>query len=201
MRHIDATQTPLWSLVSGLNLLLSQDIDDDAVCCAVVAKRLRRALRADWLPPEARRSADDTYQRHLLYEDEAGRFSVGSFVWKPGQATPVHDHTGWGVVGVVDGELVSENFATDPEGRLAQTSVVALKPGATTWLFPAAGDIHRIVNPSTRNTAISIHVYGAPFAAVCRNRYGLETNMAPAAALPSAADGIRAAPARSLSRG
>lgn len=171
MQLIDAGLTPLSSLVSGLNLLLAQDIADDAVYCAVVAKRLHRALQGRWLPKEARRSSEEGYQRHLLHEDEAGRFSIGSFVWKPGQETPVHDHNGWSVLGVIEGELVSENFEADPAGRLKPKSEVILRPRATMWLTPAIGDIHRIVNRSTWATAISIHVYGAAFASVCRTRY------------------------------
>lgn len=173
MHPVDANLTPLWSLVSGLNLLLTQNIDDDAVCCAVVAKRLQRALSLDWLPAEAKGGADDRYQRHLLYQDPAERFSIGSFVWKPGQETPVHDHTGWGVIGVIEGELVSENFEAGSSGRLTPTSAVILRRGLTTWLCPAGGDIHRIANRSERITAISIHVYGAAFTSVCRNQYPL----------------------------
>lgn len=172
MPLVDARLTPLSSLVSGLDLLLSQDIADDAVYCAVVAKRLQRAIEGRWLPKEARRSAPDSYQRHLLHEDPAGRFSIGSFAWQPGQETPVHDHSGWSVVGVVEGQLISENFEADRDGRLSRTSSVALRPGVTTWLTPGA-DIHRLFNPSTWATAISIHVYGSAFAAACRSRYDL----------------------------
>ena len=42
------------TLISNLNLLLSQDIDDDAVRYSIIAKRLRRYLRPDWIPPEAK---------------------------------------------------------------------------------------------------------------------------------------------------
>ncbi len=198
MCRVDARLTPLWSLVRGLNLLLAQQIDDDAACCAVVAKRLQRALSLDWLPAEARRGADERYQRHLLYQDPAERFSIGSFVWKPGQETPVHDHTGWGVIGVIEGELVSENFEANSLGCLTPTSTVVLRPGVTTWLFPGGGDIHRIANRSARMTATSIHVYGAPFTSVCRNQYLLPAGAPDTAALPTTTDGIAPAQAQLL---
>lgn len=196
MRHVDVSLTPLWSLVSGLNLLLSQEIDDDAVCCAVVAKRLARALRRISLPAEARRSGDDRYQRHLLYEDQDARFSIGSFVWKPGQETLVHDHLGWGVIGVVEGELVSESFEADRQGQLTQASALVLRPGGTTWLLPAAGDIHRLANRSNRTTATSIHVYGAPFKSVCRNQYLLPAGNSPVLAAVGAGANAGPAPSR-----
>jgi len=37
-------------------------------------------------------------------------FLVGSFVWMPGQRTPVHDHTVWGLVGVMRGEETCEEY-------------------------------------------------------------------------------------------
>jgi 3-mercaptopropionate dioxygenase len=163
--------TSLNTLISDLNLLLSQNIDEDAVRCIIIAKRLRRFLRPDWLPAEAKIGGDDAYQRHLIYQDPAGRFCVGSFVWKPGQETPVHDHACWGVFGVVRGCLRSDNFVLDARGELNQVSTDTVPAGLTAWLSPAYGDIHRIANRAKRTTALSLHVYGAPFAEICRTRY------------------------------
>ena len=87
--------------------------------CSIIAKRLHRYLRPDSLPPEAKVGSEHCYQRHCIHEDPAGRFCVGSFVWKPGQETPVHDHSCWGVVGVVRGSLASDNFVADRLGQLA----------------------------------------------------------------------------------
>lgn len=163
--------TPLTTLIADLNLVLSQELTDDASCCAIVARRLAKVLRPDWLPPDARASGTEGYGRHLLFEDPQGRFSIGSFVWMPGQATPVHDHRCWGVMGVAQGRLASENFAIDDDRTPRHTSSVVLPAGFIAWLSPALGDIHRIVNRATRTIAVSIHVYGARFEAVCRTRY------------------------------
>ena len=159
------------TLISNLNLLLSQNIDDDAVRCSIIAKRLRRYLRPDWIPPEAKVGGERCYQRHCIYEDPAGRFCIGSFVWKPGQETPVHDHSCWGVVGVVRGCLMSDNFIADAAGELRQVSTDIIPTGTTAWLSPSYGDIHRIVNRAKRATALSVHVYGAPFSEICRTLY------------------------------
>ena len=59
--------------------------------------------RDDWLPEEFAQSHPDTYRQYLLYCDPLERFSVVSFVWGPGHTTPVHDHTVWGLVGVMRG--------------------------------------------------------------------------------------------------
>ena len=50
------------------------------------------------------------YRQYLLHCDPLERFSVVSFVWGPGQQTPVHDHTVWGMVGVLRGAEICEEF-------------------------------------------------------------------------------------------
>lgn len=64
--------------------------------------RLLRGLVAqdDWLPDDCAQADPTRYRQHLLHCDSLERFSVVSFVWGPGQATPIHDHTVWGLVGV-----------------------------------------------------------------------------------------------------
>lgn len=57
----------------------------------------------DWLEEDFRKTHPEYYQQYLLYCDPYERFSLQSFVWGPGQSTPVHDHTVWGLVGVLQG--------------------------------------------------------------------------------------------------
>jgi 3-mercaptopropionate dioxygenase len=70
-----------------------------------------RALVAvdDWLPPEFALPDSVQYRQYLLYCDPLERFSVVSFVWGPGQRTPVHDHTVWGLIGMLRGAEISRN--------------------------------------------------------------------------------------------
>lgn len=73
--------------------------------------------------------------------------------------------------GAVRGSLASDNFVAEPSGQLRQVSTDTVPAGRTAWLSPTYGDIHRIVNRAKRTTALSIHVYGAPFSEICRTRY------------------------------
>ncbi len=57
----------------------------------------------DWLPESAALPHPQYYQQHLLHCDPLERFSVVSFVWGPGQKTPVYDHTVWGLIGMMRG--------------------------------------------------------------------------------------------------
>src|SRR5690625_7363458 len=47
----------------------------------------------NWLPDAYAQPHPEYYQQYLLHKDAQNRFSVVSFVWGPGQKTPIHDHT------------------------------------------------------------------------------------------------------------
>jgi hypothetical protein len=64
-----------------------------------------------WLPAALLEPDPDNYRIHQLHVDPAGRFSVSAMVWGPGQGTPIHDHTVWGMVGVLRGRERCEEFA------------------------------------------------------------------------------------------
>src|SRR5436305_7818157 len=87
-------------LTRSLDALIARD-DDTRTTAARVAMLLRPAL-ADPSLLEARHCepADDRYRAHLVHVHPAGRYSIVALVWKPGQATPIHDHRCWCVVGV-----------------------------------------------------------------------------------------------------
>ena len=64
----------------------------------------------DWLPDEFAVPSTESYRQYLLHCDPLERFSVVSFVWGPGQKTPVHDHTVWGLIGMLRGSEVAQAF-------------------------------------------------------------------------------------------
>ena len=74
----------------------------------------------DWLPDAFAMPNPSRYQQYLLYCDPLERFSVVSFVWGPGQKTPVHDHKTWGMVGVMRGAELCREY-TFRAGVLEQT--------------------------------------------------------------------------------
>ncbi|MDE1182396.1 cysteine dioxygenase [Paraburkholderia sp.] len=126
----------------------------------------------DWLPDAYAQPSPDRYQQFLLYADARQRFSVVSFVWGPGQHTPVHDHTVWGLIGVLRGAEFAASYARDPNGALRQRGDEArLERGAVEAVSPAIGDIHRVRNAYDDRVSISIHVYGANIGAVHRSTY------------------------------
>lgn len=167
-----ATRTTFAGFVAELRALV-----DAAPAEADLIARGRRLLerliaRDDWLPDAYAAPDPRHYRQYLLHRDPAGRFSVVSFVWGPGQATPVHDHRVWGLVGVLRGAELVESFHRDAEGAIRATAPVhVLERGQVDAVSPAIGDIHRVANAYDDRVSISIHVYGADIGAVNRATY------------------------------
>jgi predicted metal-dependent enzyme (double-stranded beta helix superfamily) len=126
----------------------------------------------DWLPEAFAQPHPTYYQQFLLHADSAERFSVVSFVWGPGQRTPIHDHTVWGLIGMLRGGETSQGFVRDANGRLRPNGpLVRLNPGQVEAVSPRVGDIHQVANVFDDQVSISIHVYGANIGAVRRSVY------------------------------
>ena len=126
--------------------------------------------RDDWLPEAFAQAHPDTYRQYLLHCDPLERFSVVSFVWGPGQATPIHDHTVWGLVGVLRGAEKCEEFERAGERQpMRKTGEHLIQPGGIDAVSPTVGDIHTVSNALTDRASISIHVYGADIGRVKRH--------------------------------
>ncbi len=126
----------------------------------------------DWLPDAYAVPSPERYQQYLLHADARQRFSVVSFVWGPGQQTPVHDHTVWGLIGVLRGAEYAQPYARHADGTLrAHGPETRLERGAVEAVSPTIGDIHRVRNAYDDRVSISIHVYGGNIGAIRRSTY------------------------------
>ncbi len=130
----------------------------------------------DWLPDAFAVPSPESYRQYLLYCDPLERFSAVSFVWQPGQKTPVHDHTVWGLVGVMRGEELCQEYGHAIAGKpMDQTGEHVCRPGDVDRVSPTVGDIHVVSNAGKSTTAISIHVYGGNIGAVRRHTFDAAT--------------------------
>jgi predicted metal-dependent enzyme (double-stranded beta helix superfamily) len=134
---------------------------------------LRRLVGRDhWLPDELAQPHPQHYQQYLLHADAQERFSVVSFVWGPGQATPIHDHTVWGLIGVLRGGEVAQDYHLGAAGAATPHGAPrVLRVGDVEAVSPTLGDVHRVSNLHADQVSISIHVYGANIGAVQRSVY------------------------------
>jgi len=161
----------LRTFVGNLAGLLEETQDEARILAEGAALLGRLVAQDDWLPEAHARSDPGHYQQHLLHCDSLERFSVVSFVWAPGQATPIHDHTVWGLVGVLRGAEISQAYARRGARLAPRGPVRRMGPGQVEMISPARGDIHQVANALANQTSVSIHVYGANIGAVRRSTY------------------------------
>ncbi len=130
-----------------------------------------RTLLADgaWLPDAYKQANPNNYQQLALYVDPRARYSVVSFVWGPGQSTPIHNHTVWGLVGVLEGEERCEEFNRDADGVWQHCHAHSLQRGEIDRVSPTMGDVHKVSNALADRTTVSIHVYGGDIGRIARS--------------------------------
>jgi predicted metal-dependent enzyme (double-stranded beta helix superfamily) len=171
---------PLRHFVQQMTALVSQTQDEPTLLAR--GRELLSALIADdrWLPEACAQAQDGAYRQYLLHCDPLERFSVVSFVWGPGARTPIHNHTVWGLIGMLRGaelcrEYEPQGIATSgPQGAGAvvpQGLEHTLRQGMIEAVSPTVGDWHVVANALPDRPSISVHVYGGNIGAVRRSVY------------------------------
>jgi len=160
-RPVAQTRT-LRRLTRSLDALVAANTDPRAI--ASRAGMLLGPALADpaLLEPRHCEPAEDRYRQHLVHVHPRGRYSIVALVWKPGQATPIHDHRCWCVVGVWRGLERETTYSLYGEGDapyLVPDGSAASAPGDVSVLVPPEEDIHRVENAGD-DIAISVHLYG-----------------------------------------
>lgn len=119
------------------------------------------------IPPllEEAKDAEDWYvaRRHDAGD---GSFSLQVFVWPPGSATRIHDHSSWGAYVAAAGTVFEERYERLDDGSVPEHARLkkvwllswSREDGAST-VMPGDGGIHRVGNPNDE-PAVSIHLYG-----------------------------------------
>ncbi|GAB4177650.1 MAG: cysteine dioxygenase family protein [Wenzhouxiangellaceae bacterium] len=115
------------------------------------------------LPETARCRPPDHYARRLIHKDPERGYTIMAMTWGPGQATPVHDHSGmWCVEAVWEGQIeVTQYELTDVRGdryRLEPRTTMRAGFGSAGTLIPPH-EYHTIRNPCPDRIAVTIHIY------------------------------------------
>jgi predicted metal-dependent enzyme (double-stranded beta helix superfamily) len=126
----------------------------------IVAALRQGACDPDLLTPAQRMPSADCYARHVLYGDPAGRFTILSLVWMPGQFSPPHAHQTWCAYAVCDNTLTETEYAFDRTTLKAlPLRTVERRAGYCTFGEAGLDQIHRLGNAGVL-PAVSLHVYG-----------------------------------------
>lgn len=160
-----STNQDLSALVTDLDHAVRSTTGNDLETLDAVCEALRPSLASSGLLlPEQRIGDPSAYRSHVLHVAPDGVFSLVALVWLPGQATAIHDHLSWCVVGVYEGAEHETRYRLTTDDRLVEAGSAIAFPGDVSGLLPP-GDIHRVHNTSD-TTAISLHVYGADLSVV-----------------------------------
>ena len=161
---------PLRDFVAAMTRLVGRSCDEPTLL-REGREHLSALLAHDtWLPEAWAAPRSDRYAQHLLHCDPLERFSVVSFVWGPGQRTPVHDHTVWGLVGILRGAERCDEFVIEAGGPVDTGRHHVMRRGDIEAVSPTVGDWHRVSSAREDGLSVSIHVYGANIGAVRRHR-------------------------------
>lgn len=161
--------------VNEVNTLLESEDDESSFLPRIGESMRALVAKDDWLDPALAKPHPGHYQQYLLYADPEDRFSVVSFVWGPGQATPIHDHTVWGVIGVLRGVEMVQRYEIAADGKPdAAGEEIELAPGDIGLVSPTIGDVHKVRNALDDQVSISIHAYGANIGILRRHAFSAE---------------------------
>jgi predicted metal-dependent enzyme (double-stranded beta helix superfamily) len=101
------------------------------------------------------------------------------FFYAPGDFSPVHDHSAWGLITSVWGELAVGRYRRLDDGRLAGYAHLALQeeriraPGEIDVTLPLAEGIHRTGNRGPV-PIVMVSLYGAPLRRLYINRFDVD---------------------------
>ena len=165
----------LFTFIKELTLLINEQASEEIIFTE--GKMLLETLirKDDWLPEEFCKFHPDYYQQYLLYADPLDRFSVVSFVWGPGQKTPIHNHTVWGMVGQLRGAEKETSYHLQKDGHYQAGKESIFLPGQVAMVSPNTHDIHVVENNLSDQSSISIHVYGGNIGKIKRAVFHPET--------------------------
>ena len=171
LRTPHLADTPrLQNFVAQMDGLLSGTQDEATILATGKTLLAELIAHDDWLAEDYTQPNPERYQQYLLYADPEDRFSVVSFVWGPGQATPIHDHTAWGLIGMLRGAELCQPFAKNTQGHwVASAEQIRIEAGHIEAVSPTIGDVHRVWNALADQPSISIHVYGGNIGKVSRH--------------------------------
>lgn len=156
----------LWQYIERVRAIVREPLSPAGLVRRVRAAAEELARAPVRIGPEHRCVPEVGYGRNLLYKDPDSGFVVVAMIWPAGVGGLPHDHGTWGVVAVVEGEVVVTNFVREDDGSvpnratLVPVATVHGVPGSVAYVLPPHEDYHSVQNARKDRVAVTIHTYG-----------------------------------------
>lgn len=166
---------PLRDFIVEMTRLAERESDESVLFEQATPLMADLIKDSSWLADPFKQPHEQYYRQYLLHCDPLQRFSLVSFVWGPGQQTPIHDHTTWGLIGVLEGAEHSQRYEQEDGVWRPHRDEELLEPGDIDAVSPTVGDVHKVRNAWDNRTSISIHLYGGNIGQIDRHVFDLNT--------------------------
>lgn len=135
----------LEKFVQGIEQIIQAETDEHIITKQVAALMESFLQDESAIPENMKQPNPNKYTLYPLYIDSGNRFSIASAVWDVGQATPIHDHQTWGVIGIVQGAENEVHFSIPAVGKQPeQLEKRVLKTGDVAICCTTDQDIHQV---------------------------------------------------------
>ena len=150
-------------------LLAKLDTHREAIALAVLETELKMTDLADGDFQRWVAFGDKAYRRNLLHEGPAYHALI--ICWRPGQRSPIHDHSGSScAVRVLQGIATETMIAMTRQGLVYATSSSNYPVGSVIGSYD--GDTHQISNlQPPGQDLVTLHIYSPPLLRM--NRFSL----------------------------
>ena len=163
--------------VEDAKAIIARKLDEKATLEALTEPLSRVIARQDCLADVAADGSPDPEKGFPIYRAED--LSVICVVWQPSAGTPIHNHNGWALEGIISGTERNRNYARRDNAEtpwiadLEEVAPTLVSTGQTTALDVPPNDIHAVEIPGGKTLAI--HVYGLDLARQWRYQFDLES--------------------------
>jgi predicted metal-dependent enzyme (double-stranded beta helix superfamily) len=153
-----------------------QDERSEKVLISKIKTRMQQLLKSEKVLPEQYMQPNPKYALYPLHIAEDESFVIAVAVWDVGQATPMHDHGTWGVIGVVQGTEREIKYAR-PSSENEPLTVIKdryIREGEVGTCCSSEQDIHKVECASSI-PCVGLHVYGRNIGEIERHMYDPQT--------------------------
>ena len=178
MKSPNKNQSQLEAFLSKARCVVDRYVDDGDKMHHLMPLLKELISNSGWLDKAYSVPSDKGYQQYLIYRDPDDKFSLVSFVWRPGQATPIHNHLTWGLVGILKGKERETRYKRGACGILTRETSHVFEQGDVSLVSAGDLDLHQVENASDEKDAISIHIYGGDIGRIQRTRYSAAGSIA-----------------------